>query len=365
MRGRLQWHLILVCGVAVSAFFSMNQLKTYLQAKDHGKLNAALEEEDDQPRNQSIAYVSYGSFNKGQDRFHIMIIDSLRTWLTDGVIYYVLNKEWKTQFEEACEEPRNRQECKRIVPIFVNCPEGYYGPSPCCKMDQGMTVMWENYSHHDWYSYQDDDMYIRPAYMNDFLSGLSPDEPLVLTSKNPRQLGVSWGTKSQNCSTDLDFMYPWGQPAIYSKAGLKLMSKAFQMGAVSKQCQAFGVTHDVGNPIVHWMLGLPQIRLPTIPDLPPKDWTGINAEDHKALQSTHELLGTHGIGRSDTPNATEVHAHIGHVKHPNPPHRYVWHRPNGFLQTTTYRIHGNVSEWTEWYTMNASDCLGPVHPFEI
>jgi hypothetical protein len=301
--------------------------------------------------NKRVAYVAFGSFQKGPDRFHTMIIDSLRTWLKGDVIFYVVNKNWETRFEEACLEPAIQKECKRIIPIFVDCPEGYYGASPCCKMDKGMTVMWENYSHYDWYSYQDDDMYIRTAYMDDFLSGLSPNEPMVLTCKSTRQLGNTWGhaDKRANCSADIDFMYPWGQPAVYSRAGLERMSKAFQLGAIAKQCKSFDVTHDAGNPIVHWMVGLPEVRLP---DIPPR-----------SKQVRANEMGTHGVAKFG-PNATEVHAQIGHVKHPPPPYEYKWHRPKGFLQTTIYKLHGNVSKWTAWHTMNISDCRGQSHLVE-
>jgi hypothetical protein len=124
------------------------------------------------------------------------------------------------------------------------------------------------------------------------------------------------------------------------------MSKPFQMGAVAKQCKAFSITHDVGNPIVHWMLRLPQVRLPSIPASPPPYYTGL-------------LLGVHGVGKpGGAKNVTEVHAQLGHMNHPRG-YTYRWHRPNGFLQTSTYKMYGNVSEWTEWHTMNVSDCRGP------
>jgi hypothetical protein len=301
--------------------------------------------------NKSVAYVSYGSFKKGgKERFETTIIASLRTWLHDDVIFYVLNKEWENRFIEACQEPAILEDCKRVIPIFVDCPEGYYGASPCCKMDKGMTLMWENYSHYDWYSYQDDDMYIRTEYMDDFLRGLSPDEPMVLTSTWAQQLGITWGDASShaNCSQHRDYMYPWGQPAVYSRAGFERMSKAFQLGAIAKQCTAFDVTHDVGNPVVHWMMMLPEVRLPSIPSSPPAIWSG-------------HLLGAHGVGKPGAPqNLTDAHAQIGHVKHPQPPYQYKWHRPKGFLQTSTYKLHGNVSKWTTWHTMNVSDCQRPV-----
>jgi hypothetical protein len=318
----------------------------------------ADDDDDDDPReivktkrynNKTMAFIAYGSFNKaGQARFQSTIIDSLRTWLKDNVMFFVLNNEWKDAFQEACDDASIRQECMRIIPIFVDCPEGYYGPSPCCKMDQGMTVMWQNYSHYDWYSYQDDDMYIRTEYLDDFLSGLSPNDAMVLTSTGAKQLGNTWAEPQvrSNCSSDLDYRYPWGQPAMYSRAGLERISRSFQMGATTKQCQAFGVTHDVGNPIVHWMVGLPVVRLPSIESSPPATFTGL-------------LLGVHGVGKPGAAkNITEVHAQLGHMRHPRG-YTYRWHKPNGFLQTTTYKLYGNVSEWTEWHTMNASDCRGP------
>jgi hypothetical protein len=71
--------------------------------------------------NKKVAYITFGSFNQGPARFQNLVLDALRTWLKDNVIFYVLNKEWKTKFEDACNQPSNRQECKRVVPIFVDC----------------------------------------------------------------------------------------------------------------------------------------------------------------------------------------------------------------------------------------------------
>jgi hypothetical protein len=143
----------------------------------------------------------------------------------------------------------------------------------------------------------------------------------------------------------MDYMYPWGQPAMYSRAGLERMSKVFEMGAITKQCKAFGVTHDAGNPIVHWMLLLPEVHFPPIPS-----WS---------LRVQFREMGTHAVGRRGTPNTTAVHAQIAHVKYPQPPYQYKWHKPNGFFKTATYKLYGNVSEWTEWHTMPVSDCRGP------
>jgi hypothetical protein len=107
-----------------------SNISSSFQAHTNSSSGRATEWTDDsreqvrtQPyNNKRVAYISHGSFNKGPERFQIMIIDSLRTWLKDNVIFYDLNNQWTTDFEEACNELTNREECKRIVPIFVDCP---------------------------------------------------------------------------------------------------------------------------------------------------------------------------------------------------------------------------------------------------
>ena len=61
-------------------------------------------------------------------------------WPLAGIreVYYVLNKQWKTKYEKLCSQHWN---CDSIVTLWVDCPEGYYGASLCCQMEQGLALL--------------------------------------------------------------------------------------------------------------------------------------------------------------------------------------------------------------------------------
>ena len=63
---------------------------------------------------------------------------------------------------------------------------------------------------------------------------------------------------------------------------------------MTKQCEEYVVTHDLGNPIVHFMYNLPSVQLPEISGHVP------NRED-----TSQELLGMHAVGQSGSMNTTE------------------------------------------------------------
>eukprot|EP00522_Entomoneis_paludosa_P008173 CAMPEP_0172455572 /NCGR_PEP_ID=MMETSP1065-20121228/12133_1 /TAXON_ID=265537 /ORGANISM="Amphiprora paludosa, Strain CCMP125" /LENGTH=535 /DNA_ID=CAMNT_0013208037 /DNA_START=24 /DNA_END=1628 /DNA_ORIENTATION=+ len=312
------------------------------------------------PFNKTIAYITYGHFSLGAGmRFDQYIKGALETWLEDNVLYLVLNQKWKHQLELTCAKPTNQEPCARLFPIYVQCTEGYYGASPCCKMEQGLLQMWEHHGTYDWYVYQDDDMYLRTDYLETFLAPLpSPQhEPIMLSSKPPRNLGVTWmkdPEKNSNCSTGLDFQYPWGQPAMYSKAALNIIVNGFRNQAMTQICKTFGITHDVGNPIMHWMYILPEVQLPRIPNLDPEYYGKPGGVSH--------LLGVHGFlspkyKERKSRTAYEIHAILRNMTFPPPPYQYKWLRPKGFLTTDTYKTYGNASDWVdEWHNMPVSDC---------
>ncbi|KAL7565653.1 hypothetical protein ACA910_019007 [Epithemia clementina (nom. ined.)] len=343
-----------------------------------------------------IAYVTYGHFTSGHEwRFQEYILDALDTWLSNNNsnvtlnYYFVLNREWKDKFEQACKNvsltnataganyehdldiqqslsnKSKSASCERVIPLYVDCPEGKFGASPCCKMDQGLLQMWRNhYDNYDWFYYADDDTYIRTAYLESFLDALatnhSPlEEPMVLTTQYSPALGRTYGRYQDKCSLEWDYRYSWGQPVIYAKAALNILSKGFEMNAMRKICDFWEVTHDVGNALLHWTYLLPEVRLPQIP-----------SEDPPISYSTsHIWLGVHGFGviksrRRKHPirKMKEIHGILKSFdSFPPPPDEFRWHRPKGFLQTEAYHLFGNATEWTEWHNMNKSDCLGPVH----
>lgn len=327
------------------AYYYHHQSEHAIRSRNLGSVGDRSEDENKKPR--EVAYITYTSLIKGTERrFEDLILGGLKTWLKDESIFVVLNKQWNASLETLCSLEKNVEVCQRVIPIFVDCPEGYYSDSPCCKMDRGLATIWKRHPEFDWYVYQDDDMYIRTEYMKDYLRGLNRNDPMVLTSKAASQLGYN-----NNCSDAISFRYPWGQPVVYSNAGLEKVVRGFKMGAMRKQCKEFTVTHDVGNPIVHWMYGLPEVRLPDIPPSPPG-----------AGKFGQDLMGAHAVGREGKRSVRDLHEEVKNMSYPRPPYEYTWHKPNGFLETETYRRHGKPSEWkNKWHTMPVSDCLGPVH----
>ena len=54
--------------------------------------------------------------------------------------------------------------------------------------------------------------------------------------------------------------FPWMQPAIYSYAALELYRDLLDVNGLTRECGAFGVTHDVGLGITNWLLQVGQAR---------------------------------------------------------------------------------------------------------
>lgn len=294
-----------------------------------------------------VAYIMFASL-KEEWRFKEYVILALQTWLQGHNIFMVINTQWKGELEKLCLHPHHAKVCGRIIPIFVNCPEGH-DERNCCKMDQGLSVMWERYQKQfNWFVYQDDDMYIRTKYMESFVSGLDPTQPFIGSNGGP----VALGFKKSKCDLSLDpqgqFLYPWARTALYSHAGLERIHNGLQLGAFTKQCQEFHVMHDVGNPIVHWMYELPYLRLPIIEDCPPP----VCVPDYRA-----DSLGSHAISRPNQASLADVHKAYGALDFPQPPYQYIFTKTVGYRNTKTYKQFGLPSNWTdEWHAMPVSDC---------
>jgi UDP-galactopyranose mutase len=313
-----------------------------------------------------IAYITYTYFsggsakatNKTKQRFKIMVQDALETWLSDEPHYFVvMTRESFTLFEDLCKTPQFESSCQRIIPIAVDCPEGYYGDAPCCKMQEGLLAIREKYPDYDWYYYADDDMYMRTAYLRDFLQPLRSDSPMILTSGPFKRLGQSGfqlePNEEQTCGTSHDYLYPWGQPIIYSTAALDRVSQGFKMNGFRAQCKSFHVTHDVGNQIWNWMYQMPEVRLPHIPLTTPGHWRNRRASPGS--------IGCHGVSKEGLNALTmkELHDSFSNQTYPAPPYQYHWHNTTAFKQTETYRKHGDISTWKKWHTMPVEDCRGP------
>jgi hypothetical protein len=349
----------------VLVMFLLVCLVRFIQSDhDHDKVHESVFGLKGRPANQRIAYIMYGQeqlFSPSQ--FKERVAASLLTWLADyGMLYYIVNEKLQGDFEAVMHACGSIKElaaiCQQIIPVYVNCPE----PSPddgsgeCCRHDQGMAAMFRDYSLYDWYVYLDDDIYIRTAYMEDFLSGFSPVKRLVLTDELPQPLLGVVDDKGKNCSIDSDFLYPKGESEtaiVYSQAALRAISQGFEMNAISTQCSAFAnsnaTTYRTASALVHWMYSLPHVRLPLISGAVEKDFHG----------ESFKMIGLHGAGNKKLSgsDALEIHKHVRYRRHPKPPYNYHWHRPSGFLQTNTYRKYGDVSQWTEWHALSPLECL--------
>ena len=270
----------------------------------------------------------------------------------------------------------------RIQPIFVDCPEGKFGHSPCCKQEVGLlefyhryyydyydqfsmkhfilnattklTKRWRSSRHqtnYDWILFQDDDMYIRHHELQFFVHDLPLDEePIVLTSYAPpgTYLGQEGYLKnsSYHCSRLDNWTYPWGQPAVYNRAAFEqIVTIVFQRGGLVKQCLEYQVTHDVGNALLHWMMMFPTL------------WIRITANQ----EFRDDYLAYHRVGR-DGPGSMihQVHEQFDHLRYPfniSTPVPRFWTNTTGFRLTQTFQHFGHPSNWTEWHTMPTSDCL--------
>jgi hypothetical protein len=289
----------------------------------------------------------------------------------DPVYHVVLNDKWKPTLESWCQEKDwLRKYCDRIHPIWVDCPEGNFGPSPCCKQEMGLLKVLDDTNmmgRYDWFVYQDDDVYLRAKRLEDFLQPMNDvTYPLLVTSgpfqKNTQVLGqMSYLNEKQRnytCRTDdVDFQYPWGQPVIYNDVALRYISSGLRLGGLTKQCEEFQVTHDAGNAIIHWMYSIPEVRI-RIPLKP-------NSFQPKSF-------GVHGVAKKHTREGKRLDekeymsmydVHTEYTKKKREGFLYKYHNATGFRQTRTYSKYGDPSSWMkEWHIMPVSDCNPPPLP---
>ena len=311
---------------------------------------------DDDGVDPKIAYVSY-SYMKGLNdasttRFVNFIFGAIKTWLKNekSLLFVVLTHASKAFYDQLCDDDRYRPVCQRVVPVPVDCPEGYYGDSPCCKMQEGLLQVFEHYPDYDWYFYGDDDDYMRTEYLRDFLRPLTgrDRDPLIVSSSPLKRMGHSgfqFEPKDKHvCSTDHSYYYPWGQPIIYSNSALKKVIPGFRMNGFRLQCKEYEITHDVGNQIFHWMYQMPVVLI-----------------DIKGFPGDSKDMAVHATGKSNVDPFPELEKKFSGAVQPKPPYDYYWHNTTAFTETSTYQQFGPVDTWTEWHTMPAADCRGPDH----
>lgn len=307
-------------------------------------------------------------------RFEKYIFPALDTYLADDIYHVVLRNEWKDKYYlELCNFNETYADyCKRVRPIFVNCPEAKFGESPCCKQEKGLLQILDGPHRYDWYAYYDDDVYLRRRPLKSFLGQFSPSSVMLVTTggRVARSLGQSsylQNPKYKCTTTNNNYTYPWGQPVFYTHGALTYISNGLRAGGLVKQCNEFEVTHDAGNAVLHWMFSIPEVRI--------RIFLFPNREDPKSFGShgiehlTRERLdgkrqppgqkpGRQQLNMSITPGMKEVHGKFLRMGYTET--EVKWHNVTGFTQTSTYQRFGDSSTWgSEWHTMPVADCITP------
>jgi hypothetical protein len=218
-------------------------------------------------------------------------------------------------------------------------------------MQQGLVQMFDHHKEgYDYFAYHDMDDYLARSYIEKLTAGFDASEPFIMASG--RYGGVlPLGQKGYlptrkleyQCRTDPQFLYAWGQPVIYSRGALEKVSRGLRLEGVTKQCEEYSVTHDVGNAIFHWMYSLPELRI-RITATPNDNWRS-------------NFVGMHNVANEKYATFREVHQRF---KEGESKLRlmYKWNNVTGFRDTQTFCDHGDPSEWTStWHTMPKEDCL--------
>jgi hypothetical protein len=306
-----------------------------------------------------IAYIAFCHL-QGTQRMEDFIFSSVETWHPrDRPYFVVFTASSKPIWDDYVVTNSNFTKYQaRIQPLFVDCPEGKFGESPCCKQEKGLLAVLDQYgSSYDWFLFQDDDVYLRHEYLQSFVTPLNPNQVQILSAGMPAKrlghMGYELKTKQTYvCSKNDEYTYPWGMPVLYSKAALLHVSNGFRQGGLVRQCVVFNITHDTGNAMFHWMYSLPSIWL-RVPPAP--GWL------------RDDFFGNHGIGRATefkSPNETTMfvlhrkYTTLLKFKRYPTNHIYAWHNVTGFRTTKTFKDYGDPAYWTEWHTFPVDDCLG-------
>ena len=352
-------------------------------------------------QNISIAFVTFSHLSN-ISQFEHTILASANTWVPSESMYYVvLNQMWEnkfTQWKKQKIENFNSTQINstsatesivgihRIQPIYVDCPEGKFGESPCCKQEKGLVNFHKMHHYdeqsrkakYDWIFFADDDIYLVPIALERYIrslpyalpkqkeiiqSQLKNEEPLVLVQSFPSFLGQFGYKKLRSpyrCSQDEEYRYPLGLAVVYNRAALERILSGLQQNGLVKQCIEYGVTHDVGNALLHWMYSIPSLKF-RFPNAKQQLYEG------KTWRFREDSVGYHGAGAHAALKMEWFHEMTRHnrkmvenmMKPPFNPARdayYDWRNVHGFNQTATFGKYGDPGNWTEWHTMPIFDC---------
>jgi hypothetical protein len=309
------------------------------------------------PETPGLAIVMFAHL-KNTDRFDNLIFPALDTWWDVNEtepLYIVLTPQWKENYATMCQN--HVEYCSRLYPLWVDCPEGQFGESPCCKQEKGLLALPKAY---EWTLFADDDMYFKVDHLRGLLQNHLPDAStsvylVTAGGRSAKQLG-QFGYKgirgAYKCSDLPEYRYPWGQPVIYSRAALRRVTPGLRAGGLVKQCIEFDVTHDAGNSIFHWMYQLPDyaIRISMFP----------------GTKVSRDVMGVHGIHRyiesvGHVVTMKEVHAQATNSSQKTSYKKYMKFLNNrtGFLESETLAKYGDPRGWGDdvWHTMPVTDCM--------
>lgn len=154
------------------------------------------------------------------------------------------------------------------------------------------------------------------------------------------------------------FTYPWGMPVIYSQGALRIMERGYRANSLVLQCEAFNVTHDVGNAILNWMYSLPVTQIPPMPALPKMrddfigaHWAG--RDEHAKNGGNFSFGATHKLYMNTQYIPPDINKLSTFARRDE---RY--HRVTGFKETKTYGQYGDPQNWDDgvWHVMSVENC---------
>ena len=355
----------------------------YVMDEQEASLDVSFDE-----TNQSVAYITYATLEH-RNEWNVDIFPALTTWLTGRQYHVVLpihhRIEYETQF---CRQHVNY--CQRIHPIWVLCQEGTMGAPTCCQCEQALSQMADDddedseFPSYDWYAFHHSTTYWRRSYLEEYLSKVDSNKPIMVASARLQSLGLEEDhdnpcaqKQQQDDDDDMDFLYPYAQPMVLSRGALRMLTKPDVGGldrrALTKECETFGwASVDVGMQIMGWMYSLPVLQATFAqgrPDQLLAHGNGNHNQDH--------VLGMVDIGRvGDSMTVQECHEYYSRLdqnrttttkqendkkkkkkKRRFPPYKY--HRPKGFGQTRLFEEWGNPQSWPQnepWHTMEPQHC---------